>query len=163
MLRRVRPEVPRPPWFSFWLGGLTALVVGLPLSFLAAHLLRPRGPDHESMRTAMLVTGALCTLPLLFVGGGVARWVSDGLHLRRRHLLLKAAGQLAGAGALLGLIVGVAFGVPEHPLAWLPRILLGAAAAAPAGLCVALVTQWRVQRMPVPTPPAPPSGASLKA
>src|SRR5207253_2193383 len=93
-LKRKRPEVPRPPWFSFWLGGLLAVVLAAPLLAIVVHLLRPHGPDHEAVRDATVVTWALTAIPLLLVGGGVARAVSDGVHLERPLRWLVAAGEL---------------------------------------------------------------------
>ena len=141
-----RPEVPRPPWFTFWLGGAITLGVAGPLLALVAHLCRDRSAGHEDLTRALLVGGALTALPLLLVGGGVARWVSDGVHLDRRRRGLGAALQLALLGAALALVLATAFGLPERRLTMLAWLGLGALAAAPAGPCVAWVTEWRVRR-----------------
>src|SRR5258706_16410870 len=70
---RAPNRVPRPPWFSFWIGGLCALALTWPLLSLATGLLRPHPAGAETRAALFRLTLVFTALPTFLTGGGPGR------------------------------------------------------------------------------------------
>jgi hypothetical protein len=142
------------PRGTFWIGGLAALALGLPLTtltlvILAAHhhIGRHDVPEDQVALMAAIFAG----LPGFITGGGVARLVAHRLVESAAPSTGRAVALGAAAMALggIGMVVLTAVplgGLPEQSVAWWPLGAAGAAVGAITGAAIGVLAGGRALR-----------------
>jgi hypothetical protein len=142
------------PRGTFWIGGLAALALGLPLTTLALAFLAERlhiGRPDATQAQIGLMAAIFAGLPAFLTGGGVARLVA--------HRLAESPEPRAWRGLVLGVIamalggIGIMVlaavplgGLPEKSARWWPLGAAGAAVGAVVGLAIGVLVSGRTLR-----------------
>jgi hypothetical protein len=147
-------KVRKVPRGTFWLGGLAAAALQIPLLAMGIYALTQhlgwgawRGPlDH-----IFIVSLVFAGVPAFFTGGGVARLCAHRLAERPEigvpGAVQRGTTAMAVAGIALALLCVVPLGVlPDHPRSWWPVALLGGATGAIGGAAVAFLASMRQRR-----------------
>jgi len=142
------------PRGTFWIGGLAALALGLPLTTLALSLLAERmhigRADATELQIGLLAL-IFAGLPAFLTGGGVARLVahrtveSPAPTARRAIALGTAAMALGGIGIMVLVAVPLG-GLPERSVRWWPLAAAGIGVGAVTGLAIGVLAGGRALR-----------------
>jgi hypothetical protein len=152
-------KVRKIPRGTFWIGGLSAVALGLPLTTLALHVLAGRvliGRTEVLEVQIGILALIFAGLPAFLTGGGVARLVAHRLAERDplgggrlvpvRALAVGAAAMaLCGVGLMLLTVVPLG-GLPERPVKWWPLGAAGIGIGIVTGLAIAVLVGARTQR-----------------
>lgn len=142
------------PRGTFWIGGLSAVAVCLPLTALALLAVAQRlhvGAADATEWQAVTFAAIFAGLPTFLCGGGVARLVAHRLaessapSARRGLILAAIAMGVGGVGTAILTAVPLG-GLPEKPAAWWPIAVAGLAAGAATGLAIGLLIGGRTLR-----------------
>jgi len=146
-----RRKVPRG---TFWIGGLTAVALGIPLHVLGIAALSQRlgwGPPQLELDRILIISSIFSGFPAFLAGGGVARLCAHRLAERPgagvRHALARALPAMGLAGLGLALLCAVPLGLlPDDPRRWGPLGATGLAAGVITGLAIAILAGMRHRR-----------------
>lgn len=142
------------PRGTFWIGGLSAVAVCLPLTALALLAVAQRlhvGAADSTEWHALTFAAIFAGLPTFLCGGGVARLVAHRLAESsapspRRGLVLGAIAMgLGGVGTAILTAVPLG-GLPEKPATWWPIAVAGLVAGGATGLAIGLLVGARTLR-----------------
>jgi hypothetical protein len=140
------------PRFTFWIGGLAAIAIALPLTSYALLFLARRlhiaDPD-ATLERIVILSAVFAGFPTLLAGGGVARLVAhrvaEGAQVRtglwKGMITMGAAG--VGAMTLTAVAVG---GLPEKPARWAPMFGAGLLVGLVTGLLISVLAALRAKR-----------------
>jgi hypothetical protein len=142
------------PRGTFWLGGLAAVALAVPLLSLGIFGLTQRlhwGPLVAPLDEIFWISLIFSGVPAFLVGGGVARTVAHRIAERDDMTLGKALGLgsiTMGVGGIgLAILCAVALGaLPADPRVWAPIGGVGLLAGGLTGLALSVLAALRQRR-----------------
>jgi hypothetical protein len=154
------------PLGTFWIGGLTATALGIPLQVIGIYALTQRlgwGPLTAGIDRIFIISLIFAGFPSFVLGGGVARLCAHRLAERGEAGLGRtfARGVTAMGVAGLGVVLlcAVPLGaLPDSPRHWGPAAAVGLLAGAVTGAAIALLAGLRYRRHAARMRAALPSG-----
>ncbi len=142
------------PRGTFWIGGLAAVAVCLPLTALGLLAVAQRlhvGAADATEWQAFTFAAIFAGIPTFLVGGGVARLVahrlaeSEAPSARRALVVGAIAMGIGGVGTAILTAVPLG-GLPEKPAGWWPIAVAGLVAGVATGLAIGFLVGARTLR-----------------
>jgi len=142
------------PRGTFWIGGLAAVALCLPLTTLALEAVARNlhvGPIDSTEAQLLTFAAIFAGFPTFLTGGGVARLVAHRLAEtetpRAGRGLLVAAVAMGIGGVATALLTALPLGgLPEKPARWWPVLAAGLIAGIATGLAIGLLVAGRTIR-----------------
>ncbi len=144
-------KVPRG---TFWIGALSGVALGLPLTTVALGLVADRlhiGRSDVTQAQIGVLALIFAGVPAFLTGGGVARLVAHRLAestapTAGRALVLGAVAMALGGIGLVVLVAVPLGGLPERAARWWPLAAAGVVVGAVTGLAIGVLVGGRALR-----------------